>query len=242
MRRFILILALLMTSVMAHAQSSGIEDAYDPFADYSDFVEASTEETDINFFKYGRMLSLGGSIGYRSFTETQADLYTSDIFYGLFFTYYMSLQFAIQASLTSGSNDMGFKIPERNYAFTASTRHIFYSFHGKYFLNTQNLTKAISKFNPFIIGGLSRIDRETSDRSQTIFAAKDFSASFDIGAGLEYLFNNNSNFITAQLMYHRTDFSNESRELFILDPDHVNVGIFPRGDILQLQVMIGFNF
>src|ERR1700733_14940788 len=38
---------------------SDADDAYDPFADYSEFEETMDEEEDINFFRNGRLMTLG---------------------------------------------------------------------------------------------------------------------------------------------------------------------------------------
>ena len=44
------------------------DDSYDPFADYSEFEQSSDEEEDINFFRNGRLFTLGFIGGYRGWT------------------------------------------------------------------------------------------------------------------------------------------------------------------------------
>lgn len=244
----LIISTFLLFTHLTYAQDGGgiVDDAFDPFADYSDFVEASTEEADINFFKFGRSLSVGATLGLRTFTGEQANLYSSGNHFGGFFTYYLSIQFATQLSYTTGTSDLGFNVPEAgsNSQFSGSARFNTFSLHGKYFINTQNLTKAVSKFNPYIIGGFSQIERETSDLNQSIVSAKDSTGSFDIGVGGEYIFNNNKNFISFQAVYYKADFANENREIRVPDQTDtlIDSGIKPAGDILTFSIMIGFNY
>ena len=60
------------------------DDAYDPFADYSEFEESMDEEEDINFFRNGRLLTLGFIGGYRGWTQTLGSIYTGNATFGLF--------------------------------------------------------------------------------------------------------------------------------------------------------------
>ena len=238
---------LIFFPLQSFAQSSEglVDDGFDPFADYSDFVEASTEETDVNFFKFGRALSVGANLGLRSFTGKQSELYDSGTSFGGFFTYYLSIQFATQLSYQTGTSNLQFDGPESvGTSFSGSSRFNIFSLHGKYFINTQNLTKAVSRFNPYVIGGFSQVQRETTNL-ETSIAANDSTGSFDIGIGGEYLFNNNKAFISLQATYYKADFGNENREITVTDPvtsNQVGTGIKPNGDIFILSIMLGANF
>ncbi|KAL0630168.1 hypothetical protein Q9L58_010985, partial [Maublancomyces gigas] len=72
------------------------DDAYDPFADYSEFDEAVDEEEDLNFFRNGRLLTLGFIGGYRGFTGTLNKIYSGNMSFGLFLCYFFDLRFALQ--------------------------------------------------------------------------------------------------------------------------------------------------
>ncbi|MGH1467525.1 MAG: hypothetical protein ACRBBP_01415 [Bdellovibrionales bacterium] len=241
----LLLLTVLLTPFTSHADDSLVDDAFDPFADYSDFVEASTEETDINFFKFGRMLSIGGILGMRSFTGNLATNQSSDTYFGGTFTYYMSLQFAVQLSYHTGGHTLVYDFEEEGATFSGQTTYTTTSMHGKYFINTQNLTKTIARYNPFIVGGFSQINRDTNTIAQPNIASRDTVGSFDIGAGVEYLFNNNKNFVSLQAIYYKADFPNEGREVILKHEESgedIPTGIKPNGDLFSIQVSIGFNF
>lgn len=245
MRKILLIpfLTVLVLSTYAQAESI-VDDAFDPFADYSDFVDATTEETDINFFKFGRMLSIGAVFGRESFTGTLGEHTAAGTYAGISFTYYMSLQFATQISYTIGKHALDYSIEDEDLTVTGSVQHQYFSFHGKYFINTQNLTKTVSRFNPYIVGGFSQITRTTSLVGHPLIGAQDSATSYEIGAGGEYLFNNNKNYVGIQFMYHMADFINEDREVILTadDTSDISTGIFPAGDPITIQVMLGFNF
>ena len=52
------------------------------------------EEEDINFFRNGRLLSLGFTLGYRGFTQTFGKIYSGSPTFGLFLAYFFDLRFA----------------------------------------------------------------------------------------------------------------------------------------------------
>ena len=242
----LLLTIVLLLPQVALASDGLVDDAFDPFSDYSDFVEASTEETDINFFKFGRMLSVGMLFGTRGFTGNYAENYSSDTLFGVAFTYYLSLQFAVQASYHRGQNDLNYNFEDQGEAFEGKSDFQVFSLHGKYFINTQNLTKNISKFNPFIIGGFSQYSRSTVDRNQPLVAAQlpGNVAGFDLGAGVEYLFNNNKNFVSFQGVYSLAEFPDEGQELTVPtgSSPQTPTGIKPNGDPYSFQIILGFNF
>lgn len=226
------------------AQDSIVDDAFDPFADYSDFVEASTEETDINFFKFGRMMSVGGQLGMRSFTGELGNIFDTSQHYGGFFTYYFSIQVAFQVSYNTGTHSAVLDVPNIDSSFNGSTNLSVFSLHAKYFLNTQNFTKAVSRFNPYVIGGFSQINRRLTNFLNPALTASDSSGSFDVGLGAEYLFNNNKNFVSLQFMYYKTDFPGEDREIVVTRADGTAfpTGKFLEGDMFTFSIMLGINY
>lgn len=244
-KKILFLLLVVSFSNVSFAEDSIVDDAFDPFADYSDFVEATTEETDINFFKFGRMLSTGLIFGYRSHTGTLSSIYNNSSYFGANFTYYMSLQFAIQVVFHQGKHNYSFDSEvETNTPVSGSVTLQSLGLHGKYFINTQNLTKSISKYNPYIVGGFSQLSRSTSINGQPLTSGSDNAASFELGAGIEYLFNNNKNYVSLQVMYHKADFGNEGSEIQVIDinDDPTSTGVKPDGDPLTIQIGMGFNF
>jgi len=234
---------VLCLSPLSFAQdvSDEDDDSFDPFADYSEFIEASTEESDLNFFKFGRMMSAGAWGGLRTFTGNMGDNQSSSTFFGLFFTYYFSLQFAAQVSYVTGSHDL--RVPVSGAPDITATLDISnISFHAKYFINTQNLTKNIAQFNPYIIGGFSLVSRRGGSSSNGTFTGSDGAGSFDIGAGVEYLFNNKKTFVGFQLLYQSASFPKENTELLGGNPANIPTGTDNAGDPILGMVSSGLNF
>lgn len=71
-------------------------DAYDPFADYSEFENTVEEQENINFFRNGRFLSIGVIGGIRLFTLNMYRLYNIGPHYGLNINYFFNLISSIQ--------------------------------------------------------------------------------------------------------------------------------------------------
>ena len=145
------------------------DDSYDPFADYSEFDEASEEEADINFFRNGRVFTVGFIGGYRSLTETLGEIYSPAPTFGLFLTYFFDLRFAMQLAFVTGDHTIDFKSPGgTRVRGTASITSM--GFDLKYYLNTQNVTRGLAKLNPYLTGGFSQIYRTATVTGQSAFS------------------------------------------------------------------------
>lgn len=216
-----------------------LEDNYDPFADYSEFTEATTEESDINFFKNGRMLSVGGSVGFHTLTGEMGKHYTRDPMFGIYLTYFFDLRFAIQGGFFMTTHDLS--IPDGTTNIDARVRLNTLSIHAKHFFNTQNMTRSFGELNPYIIGGFSQIFRHTS-RTTSVLTGNDGALGFDFGFGMEYMFNRRKNFIGFTVMYQYADFPNENTEV----PSQATPGTSTRiklsGDVIYGLINIGINF
>lgn len=238
-RPFLLLALLFSFSTHVFAQDEmNYEDNYDPFADYSEFVEATSEETDINFFKHGRMLSLAGALGMHTYTGEIGEYATRDPMFGLSFSYFFSLRFALQTSFFTTTHHL--EIPDAGSSYVARSRLNTFAFHAKYFLNTQNMTRAFGELNPYIIGGFSQIMRETST-SYSILRGRDGALGFDAGFGIEYMFNRRKNYLGLMFLYQYADFPNEEQEI----PSSIagnSTGIKLGGDIMWLVLSVGVNF
>lgn len=215
------------------------DDTYDPFADYSEFDEAQDEEADINFFRNGRFVTIGFTGGYRGFTGGLGSMYKPATAFGLYLSYFFDLRFALQFSfLTSDhtfsvtSNTSGFKA-SGNVSITS------YGVDLKYYLNTQNVTKGLAKFNPYFIGGFSRVDRTTSIQDVQGFG-KEGAMGFNFGGGIELPMMRNKMYFGGQLMYQMINFANENTEVVFNNSDRT--GKYPNGDSWTTLGILGINF
>jgi hypothetical protein len=219
------------------AQNEG-DDAYDPFADYSEFEESMDEEEDINFFRNGRMLTLGFIGGYRGFTNTLGSIYSGSPGFGLFLSYFFDLRFALQFGFMTSDHTLTVKgsgfSPIQG---TVSTTDM--SFLLKMYFNTQNVTRGLADLNPYLVGGFSQIYRTTTVSGNDNFA-KDSAFAFDIGAGLEIPMMRNKMFFGFQGMYQLVNFSDEAK--VIQDENDTLTGVTPAGDSFLLQGVLGVNF
>ncbi len=220
------------------------DDTYDPFADYSEFDEAQDEEADINFFRNGRFVTVGFMGGFRGFTEGLGGMYRPATRFGLFLSYFFDLRFALQFSfLTSdhtfrvvGSNPD--QVARGNVSITTFGLDI------KYYVNTQNVTKGLAKFNPYFIAGFARVDRTTSlqDPGGDVLPGfgREGAMGFDFGIGIELPMLRNKMYFGGQAMYQLVNFQNENTEIRFNSGEQTNK--YPNGDIWTALGIIGVNF
>ena len=218
------------------AQYQDVDDSYDPFADYSEFEEATQEEADINFFKNGRFLSVGGMLGYRFFTNILSEIYEGTSGGGLFLSYFFDLRFAFQVSYYTGNHSFG--ISENGVDASGSVTLSETGFNVKYFLNTQNVTRGLAPINPYLIFGLSQIYR-TGRFDGIEGESRDSALGFNGGFGIEFPLMNNKMFFGFEGMYQFVSFEDENNELFL---DGQATGIYPRGDTVRAIATLGVNF
>ncbi len=216
-------------------------DAYDPFADYSEFDEATDEEADIYFFKNGRFFSIGLNAGYRIFTDTYGQIFQSAPNFGLSLSYFFDLNLAMQVSYTTG--DHKFNYLAQGYPVSGSLSVSGFSMDLKYYLNMQNITKGISKVNPYVFGGITQLSRELR-RNDSMGTKKEGTMAFQMGIGTEFPIAKNKYHFGLEAIYQYVNFPDEGGYLTVEDgggnPIQTNVRL--NGDILRIQAVIGFNF
>ncbi len=217
------------------AQLEG-DDAYDPFADYSEFEESAEEEADINFFRNGRFFTLGFIGGYRSFTETLGDIYSSGAAYGLFLSYFFDLRFALQIQFLTGDHNLAFTANSTRVTGTVSMTAV--GFNLKYFINTQNITRGLAQFNPYLVGGFSQVYRTATVSGIEAFS-KEGALGFDVGGGIEFPMMRGKMYAGLQGTYQLVNFKNENTDLIVANQ---KTGVFPTGDALYVLGILGVNF
>lgn len=214
------------------------DDSYDPFADYSEFDEAVDEEEDLNFFRNGRLLTLGFLGGLRSWTGSLGKIYSSDMSFGLFLCYFFDLRFALQFGFLTSDHVLSVSGP----GFTpvrGTVNMTDLAANLKYYFNTQNVTRGLADLNPYLLGGFSQIYRTTTVSNELGYG-KDSAFAFNIGGGIEIPAMRNKLFFGAQAMFQYVMFSNESN--IIVDTDEIPTGVTPNGDSFTLLGVLGVNF
>ena len=215
------------------------DDTYDPFADYSEFDEAQEEEADINFFRNGRFVTLGFLGGMRGFTGGLSEMYQSSPTFGLFLSYFFDLRFAGQFSFQTSDHPFSINTVAANGKPTGNVGITTFDLDLKYYVNTQNVTKGLAKFNPYIIGGFSRVDRTATLQNVQGFS-KEGAMAFNIGAGIELPMMHNKMFFGAQGKYQLVNFRNENSEIILTG--NQRTGKYPNGDTFSLIGILGVNF
>ncbi len=252
---FLVLLALTVANLPAHADSDGTglptdhtayrlaqfdaDDTYDPFADYSEFDEAQEEEADINFFRNGRFVTVGFMGGLRGFTGGLGSMYQTSPGFGLYLSYFFDLRFALQFSFLTSDHKFQLKSAQSGKQITGNVGITSFGLDMKYYLNTQNVTKGLAKFNPYIIAGFARVDRTTNLAGVDGFG-KEGAMGFDLGAGIELPMLRNKMYFGGQAMYQLVNFQNENTQVTFSGNDRT--GKYPNGDSYTLLGVLGVNF
>ncbi len=209
-------------------------DGYDPFIDYSEFEEATQEEADVNFFRNGRFLTIGLVGGVRGYTGNYGTINDTGGSYGLLLAFFFDLQFALQVSYLTSSHSFNY-----NSTLTGTNETTQTSFEVKYFIQTQNVTKGLSHFNPYLIGGFSQVYR-TYTLDQADADSRDGALGFNAGVGFEIPFSRNSAYIGAEAKYTYINFNDENT--FLKDESGNSTGYSLDGDLYQILAILGVNF
>lgn len=239
LRISLLCLILLMSlSFLKNAEAqeaTGAEavGSYDPFSDYSEFEEASEEEADINFFRNGRFLTIGLKGGMRGFTGTYGDIQSNGGNIGLYLAFFLDLRFALQVSYSTSSHDLSL-IDDDNERITGTVELSGTSFSIKYFTNTQNVTKGLSSFNPYLIGGFSQLYRTTKSPNTQAYS-RDGALGLDFGGGIEIPVSRNKVYLGLEAIYSYINFEDENTRFSTKSPSL-------NGDIWNVNAVIGVNF
>jgi hypothetical protein len=220
------------------AQESEAGDAYDPFSDYSEFEATEEEEADLNFFKNGRFFTLGFIGGYRMMTETLGDIYGDAYTVGLFLSYFFDLRFAMQMQFVSGSHAIKFNSPNTGTGVSGTASLTAIGINLKYFINTQNVTKGLADLNPYFLGGFSQVYRTATVSGEEAFS-KEGALGFEFGGGMEFPIMRNKMYLGTQLTYQLVSFKDENREIVLADGP---TNIFPTGDAINANIILGVNF
>ncbi|MCM2283094.1 MAG: porin family protein [Bdellovibrionaceae bacterium] len=214
------------------------DDSYDPFADYSEFEESSEEEEDVNFFRNGRLLTMGFIVGYRDWTGNLGTIYSGDPTFGLYLSYFFDLRFALQFGFLTGSHTLVAVGPSETLNGNVSIADL--SFNLKYYFNTQNVTRGLADLNPYIISGFSYLMRTTVIDLAADDVAKDGAFGFNIGAGIEIPMMRNKMYFGLQGAYQMAAFPDENKS--IKQSDEVTPVIKPSGDSFTALGILGVNF
>ena len=234
---------LLLSTILVFPQHSfaqlDSDEAYDPFADYSEFDEASDEEADINFFKNGRFLTAGLALGPQTFTGGMASAYSDAPIMGLTLSYFFDLRLALTLGLMT--SDHSVKIKTTGETLTGNVGINEVNIHMKYYLSTQNMIKGIADLNPYLVGGFSQVTRSYSI-AELQSESRETATSTDFGGGIEIPLLRRKSFFGFQAVYHYINFADENKRGI---RDSVGDQLLLKkldGDYINWQLILGMNF
>jgi hypothetical protein len=221
-----------------HAQSES-DDSYDPFADYSEFDEASEEEADVNFFRNGRFLTAGLAGGMRSYTGNLSKLYDPAPTFGVYLSYFFDLRLAFQFGFLTGDHDFTLDLNDPTKNLNGNVSLTMLSGDLKYYFNTQNVTRGLADLNPYLLGGFSQVYRTTTVAGSAGFG-KEATMGVNLGAGLEVPLWRRKAYFGIQGVYRYISFEDENQ--FLRDKNGDPTDATPSGDSFDVIGILGLNF
>lgn len=251
----LLLLTLLISLFHQHsyAQSTEVDEGFDPFSDYNEVEQNAEEEADINFFKNGRFLTLGLMIGYRGFTDGFSQGYTPAASWGFQFSYFFDLQLATSLSYSISDHSVDFKsYNDANFTsvseqYTGTVNIQSFDLNVKYYFNTEIVTRGLADLNPYILFGVGQFVR-TYNIAQALTLTPDRPVGFKLASGIEIPLMRHRSYLGLQATYHYVQFPDENNdrieETKAGEPNPVLSPVRPRlnGDIYELTTTIGVNF
>ena len=264
--------AMVLLSFVPINQAVGKEEskkeelnAYDPFADYSEFENTADEQKNINFFQHGRFITLGVQGGVKLFTMNMASFYNIGPSYGGYLNYFFDMNFAIQFAITASSHYIAFNIggappaattggtgqtgaTTSNYAcvansptcFLGSADFISMGIDFKYFLDKSLFTKSFQWLAPyFFIGVLRSSLIMTATYGQVGEFVDDSGYGVNMGLGLEFHFLKKIH-IGLQYAFQFVTLNREYMPLSLSGGKNLNFR--PYGDWMNINMILGVNF
>lgn len=254
LRKFlILILISSLFNQHVYAQTSEVDEGFDPFSDYNEVEQSAEEEADINFFKNGRFLSLGFLAGYRGFTDGLSQGYSPSVAWGLQFSYFFDIQLATSLSYSISDSSVDFySYNDASYSsisehYTGSVNIQNFDLNVKYYFNTENVTRGLAELNPYFLVGTGMIVR-TYNLSKSFALQPDKPIGFKFGSGIEIPLMRHKAYLGLQATYHYVQFPDENNDRIQEDkagsPTPVLSPVKPRlnGDFYELTTTLGVNF
>lgn len=251
-----LILFLVLISLFhqqTFAQNVEIDEAFDPFSDYSESEQNAEEEADINFFKNGRFLTLGLLLGIKGYTDGMSQAYAPSLSWGFQFSYFFDMQLATSLSYTISDSNVEFRsYNDANFTsvsqvYTGTVNLQIFNLNAKYYFNTENVTRGLADLNPYIMAGVGLFTR-TYNLSNTLPPQPDKPFGLSLSGGIEIPIKKNNSYIGLQATYHYVQFPDENndriKEIKAGEPDGVLSPVRPliNGDLYEIFASYGINF
>lgn len=213
--------------VFLQCSLSFAEDTYDPFSDYNEFAIIKEEEQDVNFFNDGRFLSLGILVQRVQPIGDLSEVYGGATGVHVFASYFFDLRFALQFNL--GYQDHKYvTVGEGSVSSSANFRDM--GLGVKYYINPDRIVYSLSRFNPYLLVGVSLVT-ETKSIAGVSDEAENTHTVYNFGAGFEIPLPGKKFFLAGQVMYN---FSSSFGQDDLLGNK--------TGDFISTALSFGLNF
>ncbi len=208
-------LRAIFLTLALFASCSGLgSEPYDPFADYSDFDEDTSQEQGSSAPVGGRRLSVGIVNGVRNYTDSLEKSFKSSSVLGASMTLFFSLgglHLALEGTYLIGESIWILRSSTDEEGGVASIQDA--GVNLRYYFITDNVSVGISDFAPYVVLGYSQISREIRGLSRP--TGRDSSSAGNGGFGLEIPLIGGRAFLGFQGVYQFVNFPNEDQPVAV---------------------------
>ena len=227
-------------------------NAYDPFADYSEFENTAEEQKNIHFFQHGRFITLGILGGVRLFTMNMANFYRIGPAYGGYLNYFFDMNFAIQFAVTASTHYIAFNtggtpqtggVVQAGNTFIGSADFFSMGIDFKYFLDKNLFNKNFNWLAPYFFVGVLRSSLiMTATLSQKGVFFDDSGYGVNVGLGLEFHFMRRIH-LGVQYGFQFVTLEKEYLPLGLNSGNSTSsLNFRPYGDWMNVAMILGVNF
>ena len=216
-------------------------NAFDPFADYSEFENTEEEMEDIYFFQNSRFLTLGIKGGLKLFTLNMAQLYMPGPVYSIYLNYFFDTQFSFQFETTLSTHRVVLQSEVGSLWGNGDFFSMGVAF--RYFINTLLFTKRFQWFQPyFILGVFHSSVTVAATLTEQAGTARDTGFGLDMGAGIEFLIARKLH-LGIQYSFQFITLQKEALPLTFNTGTGISDSEFrPYGDWMHISALLGVNF
>lgn len=182
-----------------------------PFTEYGEFNDALSEEAETEFFQYGRFFGVSLGLGYQFLGGNRALLWQGGFpRFEIKVHYWFDFQFALDLGLSTVSH---YYLTSINNQGQVSVTLFTLGVHLRYYIDTRNLSAAISFINPYLLGGLQSYTK-TQNASQIQSIDTDTSGGLNFGAGLEFTLSARKTYLQCEGKIHLLRFNDTYTTLY----------------------------
>lgn len=178
-----------------------------PYTAYGSFNEEEEEAADTKFFQFGRFFGVSVGAGFEGATGNRGVLWQGGFpAANLKFHYWFDFNFALDLGVLWVNHMYEAQVPE----VRANVSMLQLGTSLKYYIDTTNLSAAITFANPYILAGIGSYTKTDFDPQRDTAPDRDTKFGLNLGAGLEFPIVPKKSYFTFEGRFHSVNFADST--------------------------------